>query len=154
MFPTLVCVGVHIPALTELPLSVCGCKKSTLDIFGDHISTCTVHSGVKKTHDWVVEQLADLFHTTHRVKTKEVVRSRGQRCGDNELPVYLVNEEGPVYPHDLDRSLNEDIPDKIRQYLTDYNNRPSHTFSIIRSAENLSRMWSSSDLTSEENTDR
>ena len=35
--------------------------KFKLDDLGDHVSACTVHSGVKKTHDWVVEELADLF---------------------------------------------------------------------------------------------
>ena len=31
---------------------------------GDHVSTCTVHSGDKKAYDRVVEQITDLFHTT------------------------------------------------------------------------------------------
>jgi hypothetical protein len=69
------------------PLSACGCKKFALDALGDHVSTCTVHSGAKEDHDWAVEQLADLFRTTHRVKTQQVARSRGQRCGDIELAV-------------------------------------------------------------------
>ena len=43
-----------------------------------HVSTCTTHSGVKKTHDWSVEQLPDLFRTTHRVETQEVTKTRGQ----------------------------------------------------------------------------
>ena len=42
------------------------------DPLGDHVSTCTTHSGAKKTHDWACEQLADLFHTTHKVKTQQV----------------------------------------------------------------------------------
>ena len=58
-----------------------GRKKFVIDSLGDHVSTCTTHSGAKKAHDWVVDQLADLFHTTHKVKTQQVVRSRGQRCG-------------------------------------------------------------------------
>jgi hypothetical protein len=28
------------------------------------------HYGVKKAHDWMVDQLADLFLTTHKVKTQ------------------------------------------------------------------------------------
>ncbi len=154
----------HIPTLTELPLSACGCKKSALDVFDDHVSTCTVHSGSKKTHDWSVEQLPDLFHTTHRVKTQQVSRSRGQRCGDIELAVYLTNTAGPVplvldllithekfgsrsdpsinghlhYPHDLDRSLNEAVADKIRQYRADYNNRPSHTIAFMSGIDGTS----------------
>ena len=82
------CVGATIPALAELPLSACGCKKFAIDALGDHVSTCIAHSGAKKAHDWAVDQLADLFRTTHKVKTQQVVRSRGQRCGDIELASY------------------------------------------------------------------
>ena len=98
----------------------------------------------------MVDQIADLFRTTHKVKTEQVVRSRGQRCGDIELSSYLVNETDPVslvldlhidhdrfgsnsdpsinghlhYPNDIDRSLNEAASDKIRKYRDDYNNNP------------------------------
>jgi hypothetical protein len=65
--------------------SDCGCKKFQLDPFGDHLYTCTTQSGAKKAHDWVVDQITDLFHTTHKVKTQQVVRSRGKCCGDIEL---------------------------------------------------------------------
>ena len=132
-----------------------------IDALGDHLCTCTAHSGAKKNHDWVVDQLADLFRTTHKVKTQQVARNRGQRCGDIELAGYLANVSGPVplvldlhiahdrfgsrsdpsinghlhyphdldgsllhYPNDLDGSLNEDTPDKFRQYRADYNNHP------------------------------
>jgi hypothetical protein len=45
----------------------------------------------QKAHDWAVEQLADLFRTTHGVKTRQVARSRGQRCGDtDQLATYLA----------------------------------------------------------------
>ena len=140
------CVGATIPVLTEHPLSACGCKKFFIDALGDHVSTCTVHSGVKKTHDWSVDQLADLLHTTHKVKTQQVDRNRGQRCGDIELSGYLSNVSGSVtlvmdlhithqrwgsrsdpsinghlhYPNDIHRSLNETTDDKIRKYLVDY----------------------------------
>ncbi len=46
---------------------------------GDHLNTCTAHSGAKKAHDWMVDQLADLFRTTHKVKTQQVVKRRGQQ---------------------------------------------------------------------------
>jgi hypothetical protein len=72
------------------------CKKFSLDALGDHVCTCTGHSGAKKAHDWSVEQLADLFHTTTKVQTTQVVRSRGKRCGDIELTAYLANTVGPV----------------------------------------------------------
>jgi hypothetical protein len=100
---------------------------------GDHLCTCTAHSGANKAHDWVVEQLADLFRTTHTTKTQHVTKSRGRHRGDIELAAYLANAAGPVplvldlriahgrfgsstdpslnghlhYPHDIDKSLNE-----------------------------------------------
>ena len=43
-----------------------------------------------------VPPTADLFRTTHKVKTQQVVKSRGQHCGDIDLPGYLVNETDPV----------------------------------------------------------
>ncbi len=105
----------------------------------------------------MVDQIDDLFCTTHKVKTQQVSRNRGQRCGDIELVGYLVNEEGPMslvldlhidhdrfgsssdpsinghlhYPNDLDGSLKETATDKIRQYHTDYNNRPSNSISFM-----------------------
>jgi hypothetical protein len=72
------CVGANIPALAELPLSVCGWRKFQLNPLGDHLCACTAHSAAKKAHDWAVNQIADLFRTTHRVKTQQVARSRGQ----------------------------------------------------------------------------
>ena len=117
---------------------------------GYHLSTCNSHSGAKKAHDWAVDQVADLFRTTHKVKTQQVVRSRGQHVGDIELGGYLANQAGPVplvldlrlaherhgrssdlsinghlrYPNDNDRSLNEAANEKILKYRADYNNRP------------------------------
>ncbi len=60
-----------------MQLSVCVCKKFTLDPLDDHVRTsdCTVHSRGKKAHDWTVETLADWFRTTHRVKTQQVPKS-------------------------------------------------------------------------------
>ena len=49
------CVGVNIPALTEMSLSDCGCRKFNCDVLDDHVNTCTSHSGTKKAHDWSVE---------------------------------------------------------------------------------------------------
>jgi len=65
-------------------------------LLGDHLNTCNSHSGDKKAHDWMVDQITDLFRTTHKVKTQQVIKSRGHHCGDIELAGYLVNESGPV----------------------------------------------------------
>jgi hypothetical protein len=93
-------MGVQIPVMTENPLSTCGYRKFQLDPLGEHLNTCTTHSGSKKTHglahDWTVDQLADLFRTTHKVKTQQVIKSRCHHCGDIELARYLANVSGPV----------------------------------------------------------
>ncbi len=86
----------------------------------------------------MVDQIVDLFRTTHRVKTQQVIKSRGQHCGDLEIVGYLANEADPValvldlriahdrfgsssdpslngklhYPHSIDRSLVEDADHK------------------------------------------
>ncbi len=129
-------MGAQIPVIAEKPLAACGCRKFQLDAMGEHLCTCTVHSGAKKAHDWAFEQLADLFRTTH--------------CGDTELAAYLANAAGPVplvmdlrishdrfgsssdtslnghlhHPNYIHKSPNEAAADKIRKYRADYNNNP------------------------------
>ena len=143
--------------IPEKPLATCGCRKFQLDPLGDHLNTCTAHSGAKKAHDWMVDQIAALFCTTHKVKTQQVIKSRGQHCGDIELAGYLANAEGPVplvldlriahdrfgsssdpslngnlhYPNNIDRSLNEAAADKIRKYRSDDSNNPPNTVSFM-----------------------
>jgi hypothetical protein len=124
---------------------------------GDHLCTCTSHSGTKKAHDWVVDQLTHLFRTTHKVKTEHVTIIRGRYCGDFELTSYLAKTTDPVslvldllidhdrfgsssdpslnghlhYPDDIDKSLNEAATDKIQKYRSDYNNNPHTVVSFI-----------------------
>jgi hypothetical protein len=54
--------------IPKKPLATCGSRKFQLDPLGDPLKTCTVHSGAKKAHDWMVDQVADLFRTTDKVK--------------------------------------------------------------------------------------
>jgi hypothetical protein len=151
-------MGAQIPVIAEKPLAACGCKKFQLDAMGDHLCTCTAHSGAKKAHDWAVEQLADLFRTTHKVKTQQhVTKSGGRHCGYIELTAYPANAAGPVplvldlriahdrfgsssdpslhghlhYPNDIDKSLNEAAADKIRKYRSDSNNNPPTAVSFM-----------------------
>jgi hypothetical protein len=150
-------MGAQIPVMTEEPLVACGCRKFQIDPLGDHLYTCTTHSGAKKAHDWSVDQLADLFRTTHKVKTQQVVKIRGQYYGDIEVAGYLVNAAGPVplvldlrithdrtgssvdptlnghlrYPNNFDRSLNEAAVEKVRKYRADYNSNPPSVISFI-----------------------
>jgi hypothetical protein len=152
-----VSMGAQIPVIPEKPLTTCGCKKFQLYPLGDHLNTCTTHSGAKKTHDWMVDQISDLFRTTHKVKTQHVVKSRGHHCGDVELTGYLGNVAGPVplvldllivhdrvgsstdpnlngqlrYPNNLDQSRNDTAADKVRKYRTDYNMNPPNTVSFM-----------------------
>jgi hypothetical protein len=147
---SLPCPWVQIPVITEKSLVTCGCRKFQLDVMGDHVCTCTVHSGAKKAHEWAVQQLADLFRSTHRTKTQHVTKNRGRHCGDIQMESYLTNVEGSVplvldlriahdrfgstsdpslnghlhYPNDIDKSLNETVTDKLRKYRTDYNHNP------------------------------
>ncbi len=100
-------MGAQIPLIVEKPLAACGCRKFQIDALGDHLCTCTVHEGAKKTHDWAVDQLADLFRTTTKVKTQQVVKSRGQHCGDIELSGHLENAVDPV-PLVLDLRIAHD----------------------------------------------
>jgi hypothetical protein len=105
----------------------------------------------------MVDQVADFFRTTRKVKTQQVVKSRGQYCGDIDLAGYLANEAGPVplvldlriahdrvgsssdptlnghskYPNNLDQSLNDAAADKIWKYRADYNNRPPSEVSFM-----------------------
>ncbi len=88
-------MGAQIPVIAEKPLPACGCRKFQLDGMGDHLCT-TGHSGGKKAHDWAVEQLADLFRTTHHTKTQHVNKSRDRHCGDIELADYLANAADPL----------------------------------------------------------
>ncbi len=43
-------MDVQIPMFVKHPLFSCGCKKFKVDTLGDHLSTCTSHSGTKKVH--------------------------------------------------------------------------------------------------------
>jgi hypothetical protein len=150
-------MGPQIPVIAEKPLATSGSRKLQLDPLGEHLNTCTAHSGAKKAHDWMVDQVANFFRTTHKVKTQHVVKSRGQHCGDIELAGHLANEAGPVplvldlriphdrvgssadpslnghlkYPNNLDQSLNDAAADKIRKYRADYNNRPPSAVSFM-----------------------
>ncbi len=40
-------MGAQIPVIAEKPLATCGCKKFQLDPLGDHLNTCTAHSGAR-----------------------------------------------------------------------------------------------------------
>jgi hypothetical protein len=49
-------MDIQIPVITEKTLVACGCRKFQLDAMGDHLCTCTAHSGAKKAHYWSVQE--------------------------------------------------------------------------------------------------
>jgi hypothetical protein len=105
----------------------------------------------------MVDQVADFLRTTPKVKSQQVVKIRGQYCGDIELAGYVAHAVGPVplvmdlriahdrvgsstdpslnghlkYPNNLDQSLNDAAADKIRKYRADYNNRSPSVVSFM-----------------------
>ena len=92
----------EVPVLASLPRrnqrapALCGCKKHGMDLFGDHTSTCTAHSGATKAHDWAVGVLGPLFRTAgHSVRSQhQVTASAGQRRSDVEIKRYLQDAAG------------------------------------------------------------
>ena len=61
-------MGAQIPVIAEKPLVTCGCRKFQLDPLGDHLNTCTAHSGAKKAHDWRLIKLLTFFARRIRLK--------------------------------------------------------------------------------------
>jgi hypothetical protein len=104
LWETFVCttLGLEVPVLASLPRrnqlspALCGCKKHGMDLYGDHTSTCTAHSGATKAHDWAVGVLCPLFRTAgHVVRTQHGnTASAGQRRGDVEVRHYLHDTTG------------------------------------------------------------
>jgi hypothetical protein len=64
-------MGTQIPVITEKPLVVCSCRKFQLDTLGDHLCTCTGHSGAKKVHDGLLTKLLNFSvqHTKRKHNT-------------------------------------------------------------------------------------
>jgi hypothetical protein len=61
-------MGAQIPVIEEKPLTTSGYRKFQLDPLADHLNTCTAHSGAKKTHDWMVDQVVTFF--AKRIRSK------------------------------------------------------------------------------------
>ncbi len=150
-------MGAQIPVIAEKPLAACGCRKFQIEPLGDHLNTCTAHSGVKKAHDWMVAKFLTSF--TQPIKQKrdrslkvgviivgtssywDTLRMRRARClwcWISVSPRPLGSSSDPSlnghlhYSNDIDRSLNEVDVDKIRtEYRSDYNNNPPNTVSFM-----------------------
>jgi len=104
LWETFVCttLGLEVPVLASLPRrnqrapALCGCKKHGMDLYGDHTSTCTAHSGLTKAHDWAVGVQGPLFRSAgHVVRSQHhVTASAGKRRGDVEVRNYLHDAAG------------------------------------------------------------
>ena len=84
------------PSRNQRAPALCGCKKHGMDLFGDHTSTCTAHSGATNAHDWAVGVLCPLFRTAeHTVRSQhQITASAGHRRGDVEIKSYLQDAAG------------------------------------------------------------
>ncbi len=101
---------------------VCGCRQFQVDALGDHLCTFTTHSGVKKVHDWSVDQLADLLsNATGPLSLVLDLCVAHDRVGSSTDPALNGHLR---YPNNLDQSLNYAAADKIRRYRADYSNNP------------------------------
>ena len=157
-------LGLEVPALSSLPrhhnqpTAKCGCKKYLLDLHGDHVSTCTAHSGANKAHDWMVSILGPLFRTAgHQVRTQFGVSPSDparQKRGDVEIVSYLQDAAGArnlvfdlrithdrygksaqphhngqlTHPNDLDAPLRLAAKSKIDDYRDQYANNQNISF--------------------------
>ncbi len=62
----------------------------------------------------MVDQLAYLFRTTHKVKTQQLdLRIAHDRVGSGADPTLNGHLK---YPNNLDQSLNDETTEKIREY--------------------------------------
>jgi hypothetical protein len=107
-------LGFEVPVLASLPrrnqhsLALCCCKKHGMDLYCDHMSTCTAHSCAMKTctarscatktHDWAVRVLGPLFRSVgHVVRTQHgVTANAGQQRSDVEVRHYLHDTAGSL----------------------------------------------------------
>jgi hypothetical protein len=86
-------VGAQIPVIGSLPSSTCGFKtiKPSVTMFPRVMDNREQES--TRLGRWATG--GPLLATT-KVKTQQVVSSRGQRCGDIELSAFLADAAGPV----------------------------------------------------------
>ncbi len=75
--------AAHVGGDEQLEQALHGCVARA--VLAGRMLLHSAHSGAKKAHDWMVDQVADFFRTTHKVKTQQVVKNRGQYCGDIDL---------------------------------------------------------------------
>ena len=127
-----------------------------MDLYVDHTSTCTAHSGATKAHDWVVGVLGPLLRSAgHVVRSQhQVTASAGTRRGDVEVRNYLhdtagsrslvfdlsithdrfgasthVQQNGSLtHPQDLDAPLRMAAQRKIKSYRQQYAHNQNISF--------------------------
>jgi hypothetical protein len=77
-------LGVPIPHLAKFKHHECPCKRFAIDVFGDHLHTCTQHAGATSgAHEHILNALQRLFTKAgYRTDRKHVPRSRGMKKAD------------------------------------------------------------------------
>jgi hypothetical protein len=113
-----VTVGVQIPVITTMPSCRCSHHDSRpADARSSPLTppvTMSPLPGITRESRRLTiglssnSRISSARTTTKEVKTQQVVRSRGQRCGDMELVACLADSTGPVNlagPADCARAL-------------------------------------------------
>jgi hypothetical protein len=87
-------MGAQIPVIPEKSLETCGCRKFQLDPLGDHLNTCTTHSGAKKTHDWRVSARRSCLEESVASSSRSAILEKMVRnaSGENERDDENENE--------------------------------------------------------------
>jgi hypothetical protein len=118
------CVGGNIPDLTELPLSTCGSRKFQIYPPGTTsvlVPPTRVYRSLDTTGWLIIDWLPrECGGPVPLVLDLRITHDRFGSSSDPSINGHLH------YPNNVDRSLNESVVDKIRQYRVDYNNRPSN----------------------------
>ena len=85
-----------LPRRNQRVSALCGCKKHGMDLYSDHTSTCTAHSGATKAHDWTVGVLGPLFQSAGHVvhSQHQVTASTDKRRSHVEVRNYLHDTAG------------------------------------------------------------
>jgi hypothetical protein len=94
----------HVPSVSWRMLYY-SCSREQMLPMGDHLCTCTNHSGVQK------QLTSYLANTTGSVPLVMDLRITHDRFGSNFDPSLNGHLH---YPNDIDKSLNEVVTDKIR----------------------------------------
>jgi hypothetical protein len=141
-------LGLTILHLAEFKHHECPCKRFAIDVFGDHLHTCTQFAGATSgAHEHILTALQRLFTKAgYRTDRKHVPHSRGLKKADllikdfqlqgvrdvivdvtcrHEFRGPCANQERNGEPSHLDvnGALDAAVKEKLDHYQHDYNER-------------------------------